>query len=351
MVEASVPMGGAGMKLAWEQDSSIGRRMSVQGILPNGPADTAGIRVGNEILGVAGEAVLGKNIEQVASLLTGVPGTKVELMVASKGGAPRTAVVIRQVLTQPASAKGDKGKQSAKASTSAIEAVIEAAATRNAALGAGESKILMRPLSASSDASFVHVEENFDDCFAALAQPEYAGKAAERLEAAVMAWRAGADRRSADPRVCDSQLLQFFAAWARELDAADVHQVAAGGDGGHDMQMGEAADTCGAHARASAAPTALLILSFGGKSKDGRGGSGGGAGGERIVVHLHAGALREHASATAASSLHAVLRPEDRASDDSRARENPALGETCSLTDGLDGYASLLALLVQNYKY
>ena len=48
------------MKLAWERDPAAGRRMVVQGLLPAGPADTAGVKPGDEILGVAGEAVLGK---------------------------------------------------------------------------------------------------------------------------------------------------------------------------------------------------------------------------------------------------------------------------------------------------
>ena len=57
------------MKLCWERDSTSGSRMNVQGVLPAGPAEVAGIVAGDEILGVAGQAVLGKTIDQVLVLM------------------------------------------------------------------------------------------------------------------------------------------------------------------------------------------------------------------------------------------------------------------------------------------
>jgi hypothetical protein len=286
------------MKLFWERDSAAGWRMSVQGVLPQGPADKAGVSTGDEILGVAGEAVLGKNLEKVAALLTGVAGSTVELTVVSKGGAPRSVVVTRQVLTQPEPAKG---KASSKTAFQQKDAPANGAGKgpEDRSVGAGDSRTATRPVSTSSDASFVHVEGSWEDCFAALAHSEYAGKAAERLEAAVRAWRTGTDPRGTDPRACDARLLHFFAAWARELDAADVQQVPAGGDAGVPELTGEGGHTCGLRTRSKAAPTALLVLSCAGRSKEGRGASGG----ERIVVHLHASASHVSPAVSTAPSI------------------------------------------------
>ena len=277
------------MRLAWERDSTAGYRMVVQGVLPKGPADAAGVRAGDEILGVAGEAVLGKNIEQTAALLAGPPGSTVELAVASRGCAPRTAVVRRQVLGQPTPASSHSGGQA------------KAGGRQPPPAGSGQLHNARtdpeRPVSTSSDASFVHVDGSWDDCFAALAQDEYAGKAAERLEAAVQAWRAGTDPRGEEPHECDARLLHLLARWACEFDG-DVQQVPAGGDGGFEALGGQREHTCGLHTRTKDAPTALLVLSFPGKSKEGQGGGDG----EHMVVHLHAGALHPSVQTPAAST-------------------------------------------------
>lgn len=294
------------MRLAWERDSTAGWRMVVQGVLPKGPADAAGVRAGDEILGVAGHAVLGKNIEQTAALLAGPPGSTVELAVASKGCAPRTAVVRRQVLGQPPPASSDDNP--VKAGKPAGHGQLQNARTDPE-----------RPMSTSSDASFVHVDGSWDDCFAALAHDDYASKAVERLEAAVQAWRAGTDPRGDEPRACDARLLHLFARWARELDGADVQQVPAGGDGGFEVLACPREHTCGSHARAEDGPTALLVLSFPGRSKEGRGGGEG----EHLAVHLHAGALHPSVQkpATANGSI---------------AGECPA--DSAGASEGLEGF-------------
>jgi hypothetical protein len=281
MAQPGDQRGGAGMRLSWERDSTAGWRMVVQGVLPKGPAAAAGVRAGDEILGVAGQAVLGKDIEQTAALLAGPPGSTVELAVASKGCAPRTAVVTRQVLGQPAPGV-DQGKAGRQAAPAAVSQTHGARADPE------------RPVSTSSDASFVHVDGSWDDCFAALAHEEFGRKAAERLEAAVLAWRAGTDPQGAEPRACDARLLHLFASWARELDGADVKLVA----GGYPLSDCPREHTCGLQTRAKTAPTALLVLSFPGRSKQGRGD----ASGEHMVVHLHAGASHPSAQTPANST-------------------------------------------------
>jgi len=288
--------GGAGMMLVWDIKHA---RISVQEVMLKGPADTAGVCANDEILEVAGQDVLGKKLEEVAALLTGVPGTNVELTVTRKGGGTRTAVVKLQVLGQAAT-KGRDAKKKVEMTSS------------EAARGT-------RTVSTSSDASFVNVEGSWDDCFAALAADDFTGKAVERLEAAVQAWRAGTDTRT-----CDARLLHYFVAWAQELGATDVQQVPAGGDGGFEALAGHNVHTCGVHAKAEA--TALLVLSFPGRSTDGRGRSGG-----QMAVHLHAGAVHAPAAAPTASPLPVAAVGRERG-------QKSSVGESQGLVEGLDGF-------------
>ena len=99
--EKTCPVGMVGMALAWSWDSVIGKILTVQRTHQMGPADAAGIKEGDEILGVAGQAVLGKDMKQVEGLLEGVHGTAVKVTVVSRGGAPRTVILTRQESTLP----------------------------------------------------------------------------------------------------------------------------------------------------------------------------------------------------------------------------------------------------------
>jgi hypothetical protein len=211
-------------------------------------------------------------------LLTGAPGTSVEVAVVSKGAAPRTATITRQVLGQPPPAKCSTSKGAEMLAGAQLEDRKDSALTRKGqsigskSVGAeSPQRTMPRPLSTSSDASFVHVDGCWDDCFTALAQEDVAGRAMERLDAAVQAWRTGSDPRGDDPRSCDARILHFFAAWARELNAVEVQQVPAGADCGIEELAME--HTCGNHVRAKSAPTALIMLSFGGRSRQARGAS------------------------------------------------------------------------------
>jgi hypothetical protein len=117
----------------------------------------------------------------VADLLAGEPGTIVELAVSTRGGPPRKAVVTRQVLGKQPALKAHGGIATAKPKAGSVH---EPAPRTDAGAGKGKgsakedssgatersSAALGRPVSASSDASFVHVEGSWDDCFAALAQ-------------------------------------------------------------------------------------------------------------------------------------------------------------------------------------
>ncbi|WHZ17169.1 MAG: hypothetical protein OJF52_004021 [Nitrospira sp.] len=55
-------------------------------VLPEGPAQQAGLKQGDELLTVDGVAVTGKTYEQVALMVRGEPGSVVKLGVKGEGG-------------------------------------------------------------------------------------------------------------------------------------------------------------------------------------------------------------------------------------------------------------------------
>ena len=63
-------------------------------VLPDGPAEKAGLKPGDELTTVDGVAVTGKTYEQVALMVRGEPGSVVKLGVKSEGG-PREVSVTR----------------------------------------------------------------------------------------------------------------------------------------------------------------------------------------------------------------------------------------------------------------
>jgi len=70
---------------------------------PEGPAQQAGLRHGDEVLTVDGMAVSGKSYEQVVKMIRGEPGTVVKLGVKGDGDAREVAI------TRLASEKLPKG--------------------------------------------------------------------------------------------------------------------------------------------------------------------------------------------------------------------------------------------------
>ena len=55
-------------------------------VLPEGPAQQAGLKQGDEVTTVDGAAVTGKTYEQVALMVRGAPGSMVKLGVKGEGG-------------------------------------------------------------------------------------------------------------------------------------------------------------------------------------------------------------------------------------------------------------------------
>jgi carboxyl-terminal processing protease len=61
-------------------------------VLPDGPAEKAGLKSGNEITTVDGAAVTGKTYEQVAMMVRGEPGTVVTLGIKAESAVREVAV-------------------------------------------------------------------------------------------------------------------------------------------------------------------------------------------------------------------------------------------------------------------
>lgn len=86
-LEASIPDGviGVALHVGAERvgDPSV---LFIAQVLPDGPAEKAGIKQGDQLITVDGAALTGKTYEEVALMVRGEPGTVVKLGVKSEGG-------------------------------------------------------------------------------------------------------------------------------------------------------------------------------------------------------------------------------------------------------------------------
>ncbi len=74
----------------------------VANVLPDGPAESAGLQAGDEILAIDGTEVVGASLEDAAKLLRGEPFSMVELKVRRDGGAiPVVYRVMRETFAVP----------------------------------------------------------------------------------------------------------------------------------------------------------------------------------------------------------------------------------------------------------
>jgi carboxyl-terminal processing protease len=83
--------------------SQVKRGLRVAEVLPNTPAEAAGIERGDEIVAVDGKSISGKPADISTAMIKGPPGTEVNLRVVPVGGGPpRTVSVERANVRVPA---------------------------------------------------------------------------------------------------------------------------------------------------------------------------------------------------------------------------------------------------------
>jgi len=85
-----IEFAGIGAVIAWSKD-----RLIVQGVLPHGPAEVAGLQQDDEILEVDGVATKGRGLGAGIEDIRGVAGTSVRLRVERRGGEPFQLDIVR----------------------------------------------------------------------------------------------------------------------------------------------------------------------------------------------------------------------------------------------------------------
>ncbi|CBK39983.1 exported protein of unknown function, PDZ domain [Nitrospira defluvii] len=92
-LESTIPDGVIGVSLHVGAER-VGETavLYVAHVLPDGPAEKAGLKQGDELTTVDGVAVTGKTYEQVALIVRGEPGSVVKLGVKSEGGSREVSV-------------------------------------------------------------------------------------------------------------------------------------------------------------------------------------------------------------------------------------------------------------------
>ena len=70
------------------------------GVIRGGPAWEAGLKVGDQIVRVAGHAVRGLSLDEAASRLQGTEGTSVEITVLRSDGSSRSFALVRRAVSR-----------------------------------------------------------------------------------------------------------------------------------------------------------------------------------------------------------------------------------------------------------
>lgn len=89
---------GIGVTISVRED---GKGLDVQSVVPEGPAQQAGILAGDVIVGVDGQSVEGKSLDDISLLIRGLAGTEVTITV-KRAGEQKDFPVVRQQFHTPA---------------------------------------------------------------------------------------------------------------------------------------------------------------------------------------------------------------------------------------------------------
>ena len=81
-VTAEEPLGHIGIAATYSKRES---RMVIVSVTPNGPAEKAGVKVGDHLISIGGERLIRSTYRHVKSVLSGKPGTEIGLEISSRG--------------------------------------------------------------------------------------------------------------------------------------------------------------------------------------------------------------------------------------------------------------------------
>lgn len=96
--------GGIGMVVVLGREDDGDRYLDVRDVIPDGPADAAGVRVGHRVVGIAGRPI-GQfaDLEEAILLIRGKPGTTIKITVEDpERGILRTLTLTRAIIDPPA---------------------------------------------------------------------------------------------------------------------------------------------------------------------------------------------------------------------------------------------------------
>ena len=106
--DADLPNGVIGVSLhVWAERIGDPASLYVAHVHPVGPAQQAGLKHGDEVVTVNGEAVTGKTYEQVVKMVRGETGTAVKLGVKGDGGLREIAIT--RIASEKLYKKGEMG--------------------------------------------------------------------------------------------------------------------------------------------------------------------------------------------------------------------------------------------------
>jgi hypothetical protein len=74
-------------------------KTEIVGLIENGPAQKAGVQIGEELIAVDGQSTQGKSIEKTSALLSGPENSKVVLTLKNKNQSARDVALIRTLIT------------------------------------------------------------------------------------------------------------------------------------------------------------------------------------------------------------------------------------------------------------
>ncbi len=95
--------GGVGMVVVIGRKDDGARYLDVRDVIPDGPADKAGVKVGDRVVRIAGQSIADfSDLEQAIVKIRGQPGTAISITIEDERGVLRTIELVRAIIDPPA---------------------------------------------------------------------------------------------------------------------------------------------------------------------------------------------------------------------------------------------------------